>query len=65
MSKVTAREIASLEQQFRDYHSKHADRFGPQESCTEMKCVEVRLGIEWLRKQLDQLDQLDSKEKAA
>jgi hypothetical protein len=52
MLKITPQEIAQLEQWHQQYHARHADQFGPMESCTQVKCVELKLGIAWLKRRL-------------
>jgi hypothetical protein len=52
MTYVTAEEIASIEQELALYHSSHADRYGPMETCTQLTCVETKQGIAWLKTEI-------------
>jgi hypothetical protein len=52
MSYVTSAEIASLEHALAQYHATHEDQYGPMETCSEIKCVETKLGLEWLKQRL-------------
>lgn len=52
MSYVTSEEIASIEQTLAQYHATHEDKYGPMDTCSEIKCVEAKLGIEWLKQRL-------------
>lgn len=52
MSKITAAEITALEQELERYHGSHADLYGPIETCSQFTCVEVRIGIVWLKQKL-------------
>ena len=51
---VTPDEIERFESEHQRYHAKHEDQLGPMETCQEIKCVELKLGIAWLKRRLEE-----------
>lgn len=51
-SSVTAEQISTLAEMLAAFHATHAVKCGPMETCDEIKCVEAKLGIAWLKERL-------------
>lgn len=45
---VSDEELRELKTLHTETHARHADQYGPIETCTEPKCLEVKWGIAWL-----------------
>ena len=50
-SDIKKEEITALEQELSEYHTRHADQFGPLDLCQETKCLETKAAIQWLKAQ--------------
>jgi hypothetical protein len=46
---VSSQEIQTLEIMLAGYHAQHALKYGCLSNCAEPKCLEVKMGIEWLK----------------
>jgi hypothetical protein len=51
MTQVTQQQVQELTAELQQFHSTHASVYGPMETCKQETCVEIKEGIDWLRKQ--------------